>query len=199
MINLAVAVLQWMTWQLPLNRVVEETSSKSKLGVTSVRKVAEEVGIISKTSVHKILRDELKLYPCKLQVVQALEPADKRKRCELASWLLDNQNVIDDIVWSDEAYFSLNGIVNTHNCRIWSDVKPSTCISKSLHSASSILFGDWLQWLIAMAIISNTWFEHFNHQILASYCQIREFPFMLRNITWLVIKKFIAFLCRYSI
>ena len=118
MINLAVVVLVDDLTIATVNRVVEGTSYKSMLGVTSVRKVTEEVGTISKTSVHKILRHELGLYPYKLQVLQALESADKTKRCEFARWHLDNQNVIDDIVWSDEAYFSLDRIVNAHNCHI---------------------------------------------------------------------------------
>ena len=44
-----------------VNFVVEETSSESSaFGTTSVRKVAAEVGTISKTSVHKILRHNLR-------------------------------------------------------------------------------------------------------------------------------------------
>jgi len=117
-----------------VSRVVEETSSVSVLGTTSVRKVAAEVGTISKTSAHKVIRHNLKLYPYKLQVAHALEPADKPKRCEFARWLLNNQDIISDILWSDEAYFSIEGTINTHNCRIWTDVKPTACISKSLHS-----------------------------------------------------------------
>jgi transposase len=112
---------------------VQELTSTSCLGSTSVRQVAVEVGI-SKSSVHNLLRKRLRLYPYRLQLLQTLEPADKPQRLQFAHWLLNNQNILSDILWSDEAYFTLDGVINTHNCRIWSDCKPDTVLTKSLHS-----------------------------------------------------------------
>ena len=38
-----------------------------------------------------------------------------------------------DIVSTDEAYFSLDGLVNRHNCVIWSFQNPYRYMQKSLH------------------------------------------------------------------
>ena len=112
---------------------LQELSSTSAMGSTSVRKVAAEVDV-SKSSVHNLMRKRLQLYPYRLQLLQSLEPGDKPQRLQFAHWLLNNQNILSNILWSDEAYFTLYGVINTHNCRIWSDCKPDTFLTKSLHS-----------------------------------------------------------------
>ncbi|GFX82163.1 uncharacterized protein TNCV_4398221 [Trichonephila clavipes] len=39
-----------------------------------------------------------------------------------------------NILWTDEAHFSLHGDVNNHNCRIWATSNPSEYTQKLLHS-----------------------------------------------------------------
>jgi hypothetical protein len=73
------------------------------------------------------------LYPYKLQLVQELTEPDKEARMEFATWLLNNSSLIPNILWSDEAYLSLDGEINRHNCRIWSAVKPDEVLPASLH------------------------------------------------------------------
>ena len=116
-----------------VKQVLRHQSSTSDLGSTSVRAISTEVAV-SKTTVHKILRNTLHLFPYKLQRLQSLEESDRPKRVEFAEWLLAHREIIPDILWSDEANFSLDGIVNTHNCRIWSLVRPDECLTESLHS-----------------------------------------------------------------
>ena len=100
-----------------VKQVLRHQSSTSDLGSTSVRAIATEVAV-SKTTVHKILRNTLNLFPYKLQRLQSLEESDRPKRVEFAEWLLAHREIIPDILWSDKANFSLDGMVNTHNCRI---------------------------------------------------------------------------------
>ena len=38
------------------------------------------------------------------------------------------------MLWSDEAYFSLDGVVNKHNCVIWAFRNPHASVTQSLHS-----------------------------------------------------------------
>ncbi|KAA3669775.1 uncharacterized protein DEA37_0011692 [Paragonimus westermani] len=116
-----------------VSKVLEQTSAQSSLGSTSVRRISDECGI-SKTSVHRIMRNFLHLFPYKLQLLQALQPTDKPQRVAFAEWLLADRDKIPHILWSDEANFSLDGTVNTHNCRIWSQCKPDQCLTESLHS-----------------------------------------------------------------
>ncbi|GFX89776.1 uncharacterized protein TNCV_3712081 [Trichonephila clavipes] len=39
-----------------------------------------------------------------------------------------------NILWTDEAHFHLDGLVNTHNCRIWETDNPHSTLQVPLHS-----------------------------------------------------------------
>lgn len=69
-----------------------------------------------------------------MHVTQEITHVDKENRLKFARWLLENMHLIQNIVWSDEAYFSLDGTINRHNCAVWSMVNPHMRITKSLHS-----------------------------------------------------------------
>lgn len=102
-------------------------------GKTSVRRVSAETEV-KKSSVHKIARSSLQLWPYKISLHQQLEETDKEKRLEFADWLEENDHKVPDILWSDESNFSLNGTIHRHNCRIWSDSNPHASQSRPLHS-----------------------------------------------------------------
>lgn len=85
-------------------------------------------------SVRRILKEHIGLYPYHLRINQAITANDKITRLEFVEWLSANAALLDKIVWSDEAYFTLDGQVNTHNCVIWGFEKPQATISKQLHS-----------------------------------------------------------------
>ena len=55
---------------------------------TSIRQVAQQVPVC-KTSVHKVVRKNLKLYPYKIQMLQSLEHPDYEKRESFARTVLD--------------------------------------------------------------------------------------------------------------
>jgi hypothetical protein len=46
-----------------------------------------------------------------------------------------NPQWLDNVFWTDEAHFQLNGGVNTHNCRIWSLNNPHSVIQQGLHDS----------------------------------------------------------------
>ena len=116
-----------------VEEAIAQTSESSSVGSTSVRRIANETGL-GATTVHRIMRNHLRLFPYKLQILQSLEPDDKPKRLAFANWLLSRAEMIPNILWSDEANFSLDGSVNTNNCRIWLKSKPEFCLTRSLHS-----------------------------------------------------------------
>ena len=41
----------------------------------------------------------------------------------------------ENILWTDEAHFNLEGAVNTQNCRVWGSTKPLAVHQRPLHSA----------------------------------------------------------------
>ena len=88
---------------------------------TSINLASQQVPI-SVGSVHKIVRKQLKLYPYKIQVMQALKPEDYEKRQQFAQTILTrmdrDRQYLDKICFSDEATFHISGRVHRHNVLI---------------------------------------------------------------------------------
>lgn len=93
---------------------------------TSVLQVALNHDM-SRKSVQNILK-RAKYHPYKIHLVHELNEDDFDRRlqfCETMMTMIDaNENFVKRIVFSDEATFQLNGVVNRHNCRYWSDSNP---------------------------------------------------------------------------
>ncbi len=78
----------------------------------------------------------LKLHPYRVNVVQELSPSDCPKRIAFCKWILRFTNRVADFdyfFFSDEAWFTLDGYVNSQNYRVWSASNPHAYIDKSLH------------------------------------------------------------------
>lgn len=82
---------------------------------------------ISRRSVGRILKRE-RYYPYKIRLVQELSDDDFNRRLEFCESVMDicnrDDNFVQNVVFSDEATFCLNGTVNRHNCRYWSQNNP---------------------------------------------------------------------------
>lgn len=82
---------------------------------------------VSYHTVQKILADE-HLHPYHYTKVQALQPGDFPPRQQFCEWLLNMQendpNFISNILWTDESYFSRDGIFNVHNNHQWAVENP---------------------------------------------------------------------------
>lgn len=108
---------------------------------TSTRKLAAQLNT-PKTIIHEVLREQL-LYPYHLQKVHELTPEDFPRRIQFANWLLDQQrtnpNFVSMILFTDEAGFTKNGIVNLHNSHVWADGNPhAAVVSHHQHQFQSI-------------------------------------------------------------
>lgn len=92
----------------------------------STREMSRAVGI-SESSVRRILKLH-KFHPYKLHIVQELSDDDFDRRVEFcetfAQKIAGDPNLPLRICFSDEATFFLNGNVNKHNCRYWSQENP---------------------------------------------------------------------------
>ena len=73
------------------------------------------------------------MYPYKISLLQSITEADKQARIQFCNWVLNNRELIPHVLWSDESYFTLDGLVNRHNCIIWSFANPRLNLQKSLH------------------------------------------------------------------
>lgn len=105
----------------------------TQLGCSSTRRISEETSI-PHSSVHRILRKKLRLFPYKFTMLQELKSTDPPLRLHFAKWLLDNQDKLNNILWSDECHFYMNGAINTKNCVIWSSQNPRAYCTMPLHS-----------------------------------------------------------------
>lgn len=94
----------------------------------SIARRSLELGM-AKTTVQNILHKRLKLHAYKIQLKHEIKPADKPKRVDFAVQMLskidDDENYLDNILFSDEATFHISGCVNRHNCRIWGNQQPN--------------------------------------------------------------------------
>jgi ribosomal protein S13 len=93
----------------------------------SLRQIASASGV-SKSSVQRILKEQ-NFHPYKIRLVHELNEDDYDRRlqfCEnVTELLIHNPHYSYNICFSDECSFYVNGHVNKHNCRYWSDTKPN--------------------------------------------------------------------------
>ena len=116
---------------------VADRAAHASTSATSARAVARELSLPWST-VRKVLRCILHWYPYKIQIVHQLKPQDIPQRREFAHRFLARMEVDDmwpgNILWTDEAHFTLVGTVNTQNCRIWGSTRPHVVQEQPLHS-----------------------------------------------------------------
>jgi len=77
---------------------------------------------ISRSSIQRMLRKDIKAFPFKLQTVHKLEEEDNDRLCKtlLNHYRYKNNSSILDNIWiNDETVFHLSGRGNRHNTRIW--------------------------------------------------------------------------------
>lgn len=72
-----------------------------------------------------------------------LTPEDFPRTMEFANWLLEmqrnNGNLNSTILFTDEAGFTQNGIINSHNSHVWADENPhSTIVEHNQHQFQPI-------------------------------------------------------------
>ncbi|GFY32130.1 DUF4817 domain-containing protein [Trichonephila clavipes] len=75
--------------------------------------------------------------PAKVGTLSLKKQSDQARR-RFVEWAQNEIAVVPDfhkrILFSDEAYFWLNGNVNKQNCRIWKEANPQVYVETPLHS-----------------------------------------------------------------
>ncbi|CAF0981669.1 unnamed protein product [Rotaria sp. Silwood1] len=110
---------------------------------TSQRRAVRDLHI-SRSSLQRIMKD-LNLKPYKPRLLQSLNEDDPDRRLEFCEWILDSTEkdptLLDQIWWTDEAIFKINGRINGHNCVYWSDANPHFIIEQELNVPQVIVWG----------------------------------------------------------
>ena len=73
------------------------------------------------------------------------------KRMAFANWALtefeENSQWLLSVLWMDLAHILLNGVVNTHNCRIWAKENPhAMLLHRGTSTCTTLLFSVVLTW-----------------------------------------------------
>lgn len=126
----------------------------------SIRKASTNLAI-SKSSVHRILKTDLGLKSYHFSLHQELNEDDPDRRlsfCEDFIALLQQYfQLLDKIIWTDEAKFFLNGSVNRHNCVYWSDQNEHRFHTKSMdHRGVTVWAGISVRGVTAPCFFSGT-------------------------------------------
>ena len=105
----------------------------------STRRHAKELDPpISKSSIHRILRLDLHLYPYRIHMAQKLSDIDKERRLAYSQHLLNiiqqNPQWLNNVWWTDESHILLSGHVNRKNLIFWGSQKPEEVFQVPLFS-----------------------------------------------------------------
>ena len=102
----------------------------------SVKNCKDELDI-SRTSIRRILRQDLKYKPYRPRIVHMLKPVDYNRRfwfCDRMLKLLDqNIELLNNFLFMDEVYVKLNGHMCTRNLVFWDNVNPNMIVERTLN------------------------------------------------------------------
>ena len=94
---------------------------------TSTRSAAKSLGLPNHLTVWRTLKDN-RLHPFHFQKVQGLLEQDCAPRIQFCRWVLEKQladeKFLENVLFTDEAYFTRDGLFNTHNFHIWQRQNP---------------------------------------------------------------------------
>ena len=103
----------------------------------SIRRAETDLNI-PRSTVHKILKKLIHMFPYKIRRVQQLQPQEYAQRVTFATYCFTEQasdvNFLHRIVFSDECVFHVSGMANTHNTRIWGTENPHETQEHETHS-----------------------------------------------------------------
>ena len=114
--------------------VVRETIERSSH--RSARRHSVSLGL-SEASVRRILHKDLHFYPYQSPVTHVPHERDYVNRVNFCQTFLQlinqNQELVNNLLMSDEAHFHLSGFVNKQNFRYWSATNPIELYERPLH------------------------------------------------------------------
>lgn len=123
---------------LTSEKIDDIRSRISRRPATSVRKLALQSNI-HRSSAFRALK-KLKLRAYRAMLVQELLPPDPPRRLEFCKWFQKfirktgkGAAVLDNVFFSDEAWFHKTGYINASNYRFWCSENPHVYRESSLH------------------------------------------------------------------
>ena len=103
----------------------------------SVRKRSQSLGM-SRETCRRVLVNDIRAYPYRIQTLQTLTASDKKQRSAMAVKMLDKIEETPsflNLLWtSDEAHFHLDGKANSKTNVFWGSSRPNEVATKPLYS-----------------------------------------------------------------
>ncbi|CAM1304959.1 Uncharacterised protein r2_g1479 [Pycnogonum litorale] len=103
----------------------------------SVRKRSQSLGM-SRETCRRVLVNDIRAYPYRIQTMQTLTASDKKQRSAMAVKMLEKIEETPgflNLLWtSDEAHFHLDGKANSKTNVFWGSSRPNEVATKPLHS-----------------------------------------------------------------
>lgn len=103
---------------------------------TSTSRASQELEI-PRTTLRRILKQDLKMKPYKIQINQPLRPFDMERRFDFANEIIERiengSMSLERVWWSDESHFDVSGYVNKQNWRHWGTDNPHLAIVRPLN------------------------------------------------------------------
>lgn len=124
---------------------------------TSIRRLAAVTGV-HRSSIQRILKENMTFHPYKFQLTQALGEKDYERRLRFATLMTTRFPDMNNIIFSDEAHFQLNGEINKQNMRYWSEENPQAIIQATHHPKRCTVWAGLASW----GIIGPFFFEDSN-------------------------------------
>ena len=101
---------------------------------TSVCKRSQSLGM-SRETCRRVLVNDIRSYPYRIQTLQTLTASDKKQRSAMAVKMLEVTPSFLNLLWtSDEAHFHLDGKANSKTNVFWGTSRPNKVATKPLHS-----------------------------------------------------------------
>lgn len=134
---------------------------------TSTRRLAREITAdgdngfrVSHMTVKRTLK-KMNLHPFRPVLLQALHEDDNDRRLEFCEQFLEMQvnqpNLFERVLWSDEATFKLNGHINRHNCIYYEAENPHVILEKEVNMPGlSVWAGVWYGGIIGPYFFNGT-------------------------------------------
>lgn len=119
---------------------------------SSTREISQHCGL-GRNRVWEILHKN-GAHPYHVTPQQGLLPGDKERRFDWCNWVLNELEVkpafLSEIIWSDEAKFSRNGMLNRHNAHYWALENPSwgMSVKHQVQWSINVWCGIWKDQLI---------------------------------------------------
>jgi hypothetical protein len=119
---------------------------------------------------------ELGLKPYRPRLLHALNDDDPDRRCEFAGFFLslvaDDSSLLEQIIWTDESSFKLNGHVSQHNCVYYATENPHIVIAQEMNVPGVIVWaGIWSGGIIGPfffrdTVTAQSYLEKLNDEIV---------------------------------